>query len=164
MHGRDLVFLLLFLSHNFKQNTKDKRVRWGGEGRQTAGNLWDEEKHDQRNQRNHSGIRERREQSQEEEQQNGRLRDLKGKQRDGECNPLVTRRMRWGRGSETRPQSGIGHRTPQSRAVHGEPSGPHHSPPSAPGCCQSHPSLHHAPCLPHLCRRGSWWAELSLGQ
>ena len=49
----------------------------------TAGNLWDEEKHDQRNQRKHSGIREVREQSQEEEQQNGRLRDLKGKQRKG---------------------------------------------------------------------------------
>ena len=54
-----------------------------GGGRQTAGNLWDEEKHDQRNQRKHSGVRERREQSQEEEQQNGRLKDLKGKQRNG---------------------------------------------------------------------------------
>ena len=27
-----------------KQNTKDKRVRWGGGGRQAAGKLWDEEK------------------------------------------------------------------------------------------------------------------------
>lgn len=49
----------------------------------TAGNLWGEEKHDQRNQRKHSGIREGREQSQDEQQQNGRLRDLKGKQRRG---------------------------------------------------------------------------------
>lgn len=40
-----------------------------------AGELRDEEKHDQRNQRKRSGLREKREQSQDEAEQNGGLRD-----------------------------------------------------------------------------------------